>query len=166
MRYDTKQSALLYFKKWLQTPPPDTTTQNFQLVEDSRSSNGSLEKAPFGSQSILVSGCRKKDHLWGQPSLATGCKKKDPAEHSHAKMFRNRVQEKRSPLGANHVQQSSVEKKTPFGSQLILVSRCEKKNVGMTQHCQNKNLTQNDTYKVQKNVGVNIKISQKMIQTK
>ena len=40
------------------------------------------------------------------------------------------------------------------------------KNVGMTQKCQNKNLTKDDTYKVQKNVGVRIKISQKMIQTK
>ena len=41
MRYGNKHSALLYFKKWLQTHTHYTHTQNIQL--DARSSNGNLE---------------------------------------------------------------------------------------------------------------------------
>ena len=40
MRYGNKRFALPYFKKWLQTDRHWT----FQEVEDSRSTNGSLEK--------------------------------------------------------------------------------------------------------------------------
>ena len=39
MRYGNKRFALPYFKKWLQTDRHWT----FQVVEDSRSTNGSLE---------------------------------------------------------------------------------------------------------------------------